>query len=153
MDGTYTLADLEQITGANRYVIQEWARQDLLEPIERTKGAGRGVHRRFNKEEVELAALLATLSGYCSLGSLRVFAKKYKARATQQKFEHTDTRILIDASRTGDDRVYLAFTVEDADRGSIDVFRWDEKCLGPPARVAKAKRALLINLARTWSKL
>ena len=153
MDGTYTLADLEQITGANRYLIQEWARQGLLEPIERTKGAGRGVHRRFNKHEVELAVLLAVLSGHCSLGSLRVFAKKYKARATQQKFEVTETRRLIDAARTGDKQVYLAFTVEDADRGSIDVFRWDEKCSGPPERVAKAKKALLMNLALTWSQL
>ena len=153
MDGTYTLADLEQITGANRYVIQEWARQGLLEPVDRTKGAGRGVHRRFTKDEVELAALLAALFGYCSLGSLRVFAKKYKHRATQDKFARTETRTLIDAARTGDKRVYLAFTVEDADRGSIDVFRWDEKCSGPPERVEKAKRSLLINLARTWSQL
>ena len=153
MDGTYILSDLEQITGANRYLIQEWARQGLLEPTERTKGAGRGVHRRFNKAEVELAALLAALSGHCSLGSLRVFAKKYKARATQQKFELTETRQLIDAARTGDEQVYLAFTVEDADRGSIDVFRWNEKCSGPPGRVEKAKRTLLVNLARTWSQL
>jgi DNA-binding transcriptional MerR regulator len=77
----YTLADIERSDGAlkhKRYAIQLWAREGLLKPLSTTRGKGRGVARRYEKNEVELARMIALLSDFCTLEALRCFAKCYR---------------------------------------------------------------------------
>ena len=149
----YTLIDVEKMTGAERFAIQLWAREGLLQPISDTQGAGRGVPRRFSLAEVELAALMGRLARYCSLNALRVFAKKYRARATGEKFENTKKHQLIDAARNGDSHIYLCFILNDANDGSLAIFRWDQKDPYPPERLSSATDAIIVNLVRTWSNI
>ena len=153
MAETYTLVEVEEMTGAERFAIQLWAREGLLQPVAETQGAGRGKPRRFSLAEVELAALMGRLAGYSSLDALRVFAKKYRARATGSKFQGTDTRRHIDAAREGDTTIYLSFILGDSVSGTIDVFRWAQTNPEFPDRILKATGIFLINLARAWSQI
>ena len=150
---TYTLAEVEELSGAERFDIQQWAREGLLQPLLETQGAGRGVPRRFNLVEVELAALMGRLSAYCSLKALRVFAKKYRSRAADKKFDGTEKRELIAAARDGDPTVYLSFILNGRDDGSIAIFRWDETSPRPPKRLSLATEGIVVNLAHAWSRI
>ena len=150
---TYTLAEVEELSGAERFDIQQWAREGLLQPLPETQGAGRGIPRRFSSVEVELAALMGRLSVYCSPKALRVFAKKYRSRASGKKFANTEKPELIAAARRGDTTVYLSFILNGPDDGSIAIFRWDETSPRPPKRLSLATEALLVNLAHAWSRI
>ena len=150
MRDTYTLVEVEELSGAERFSIQLWAREGLLRPVPDSLGAGRGVPRRFTIDEVELAALFGRLSRYCSLPALRKFEKRFRVRATGSKFERTNTRALIDTARNGDSNVYLAFTADD---GPIDIFRWEQTGSGPPLRIISAGDAIIVNLAHAWSRI
>lgn len=62
MDRRYTLADLEEITGARRRSIQNWAEAGAIRPVAGTERGGLGVHRQFERDEVIVACVVHALA-------------------------------------------------------------------------------------------
>ena len=57
-DDTYSLADLVEVTGANRRSVQIWAERSVLQALVGTEAAGTGVHRRFTRDEAIIACVV-----------------------------------------------------------------------------------------------
>jgi hypothetical protein len=55
---SYTLADLERVTGAKRRSLQLWADAGVIEAIRGTNRAGTGTHRRFSRREAIIACCI-----------------------------------------------------------------------------------------------
>ena len=62
MDRRYILSEIVARTGAKRRAVQLWADGGVIESTKDTDRAGTGVHRSFDAEEVQIAALLAPLA-------------------------------------------------------------------------------------------
>lgn len=58
MDETFTLSDLEKLSGAKRRSIQLWAERGAIIAEPGTEGANTGTHRQFSKTEAMIACLL-----------------------------------------------------------------------------------------------
>jgi hypothetical protein len=59
---SYTLAQMEKVTGASRRAIQFWTDRGVLKPEKGTKQAGRGVHRRYSRDEAFIACIISALA-------------------------------------------------------------------------------------------
>jgi DNA-binding transcriptional MerR regulator len=155
MTKTFALVDLEELTGAKRFALQFWAKKGILQPTQDSSAAGRGVHRRFDLKEVEVAAMLGRLARYCNTEALRQFAKKFRARASGEKFEQTQKRELIEAARQGDPDIFVLFLLnEQGSGGEMTFFRWNDGTPpGPPRRLSDRTDGLVVNLARAWSRI
>jgi hypothetical protein len=66
----YTLAELEKVTGAPRRALQFWTDRGA---IHAAKGARRGVHRRFTREEAIVACILNAFA-YLTIADLKGIA-------------------------------------------------------------------------------
>jgi hypothetical protein len=55
---SYTLADLERVTGAKRRSLQLWADAGVIEADRSTRRAGTGTHRRFSRNEAIIACII-----------------------------------------------------------------------------------------------
>jgi DNA-binding transcriptional MerR regulator len=55
---SYTLAEMEQITGAKRRALQFWSDAGVIQPETDTDRAGRGVHRRYSRHEAMIACVI-----------------------------------------------------------------------------------------------
>ena len=58
----YTLSDLARISGAKRRSVQLWAEAGALKADPITNRMGPGVHRRFSRQEAQIAKLLFPLA-------------------------------------------------------------------------------------------
>jgi DNA-binding transcriptional MerR regulator len=57
---SYTLAEMEKVTGAGRRAIQFWTDRGVLKP--EGKQTGRGIHRKFSEKEAFLACIIKALA-------------------------------------------------------------------------------------------
>jgi hypothetical protein len=147
----FILSEVLEMTGGTRSLIQLWTGIGLLQPSADSKEAGRGSRRRFPIEEVEIAAVMVRLSFYGStVRSLRIFEKKFRARAFGEKFAHSPVRALIKAARDGDKSIYLGFVRKDEKRGMVDIFRWDGTHPNLPEKILEGPDVLLMSLAQAW---
>ena len=55
---SYTLADLERVTGAKRRSLQLWADAGVIEPERGTNRAGTGTHRQFSRKQAIVACII-----------------------------------------------------------------------------------------------
>ena len=55
---SYTLADLERVTGAKRRSLQLWADAGVIQAEQGTNRAGTGRHRRFSREQAIVACIV-----------------------------------------------------------------------------------------------
>jgi hypothetical protein len=55
---SYTLADLERVTGAKRRSLQLWADAGVIKAMKGTNRAGTGTHRTFSREEAIVACVV-----------------------------------------------------------------------------------------------
>jgi DNA-binding transcriptional MerR regulator len=57
---SYTLAEMEKVTGASRRAIQFWTDRGVLKP--EGKQTGKGIHRAFSPQEAFLACIIKALA-------------------------------------------------------------------------------------------
>jgi DNA-binding transcriptional MerR regulator len=76
---SYTLADLERVTGAKRRSLQLWADAGVIEPERGTNRAGTGTHRRFSREQAIVACIIRGFAErQMAIGELLAVAKMIK---------------------------------------------------------------------------
>lgn len=150
----FILSEVIEMTGGTRSLIQLWTGVGLLQPSAESTEAGRGSRRRFPIEEVEIAALMVRLSLYGStLRSLRIFEKKFRARAFGEKFARSPVRVLIRAARAGDLGVYIGFARHDEKHAVVDIFRWDGTHPSLPEKIAGGPDMVLMRPAQAWRRI
>lgn len=109
----YSLRDIVAITGAKPRSIQTWADAEAIIAVHDTDRAGSGTHRRFSRDEVELAAILAPLADFgVTIGGLRRCGKAYRAlskgkRRDSEKFR--DIAAILERARAGLGRNYFIY--------------------------------------------
>lgn len=72
MDGLlFTLADIVRFTASKRRSVQLWAEGGVIRADPSTEREGSGVHRRFSKDEVIVACVIAAFANdNATIGSL-----------------------------------------------------------------------------------
>jgi DNA-binding transcriptional MerR regulator len=76
----WTLAQVAERTGAKRRAIQLWADGGVIRSTPETDRGGTGVHRLFERQEVQIAALLVPLAEMgMPIGELRSFGNCFRA--------------------------------------------------------------------------
>ena len=79
MERTYTVGDVERLTGGKRRSIQLWSDHGVLRPTEGTARAGTGTHKRFDLTELRIAALMVPLAAAkMPIGSLYNLARNFR---------------------------------------------------------------------------
>ena len=77
----YTLAQLEKVTGVPRRALQFWTDRGA---IHAAKGARRGVHRRFTRDEAIVASILNGFA-YLTIADLEGIARVARAMLTANR--------------------------------------------------------------------
>ena len=156
-ENVYTLSELVRLTGAKRRSIQLWSDAGILRALPETNRAGSGTHRRYRREEAELAAILAPLARMgVSIGNLQGFAQVFRM---QPSLEGRDLQAsdnageVMDRARRGVGRNFL-FHVEIPERGSAMQFiRATQQGRISLALPPQVDRAIIIDLNQVWSSL
>ena len=75
MSKASTLSEVARATGAKPRTLQFWTSSGVLVPEKGTLHGGPGTHRRYPHQELEIAAILASLNGFnLQVGTLRSLA-------------------------------------------------------------------------------
>jgi hypothetical protein len=76
---SYTLADLERVTGAKRRSLQLWADAGVIEAEPSTDRAGTGTHRRFSREQAIVACIVRGFAErQMAIGELLAIAERLR---------------------------------------------------------------------------
>lgn len=91
---SYSLADLVEIVGAKRRSIQLWADAGAIQAESGSERAGRGVHRRFSRDEAIIACIVyAFASRTMAIGELRSIGDVVRRRFIPEKREEIASAI------------------------------------------------------------
>lgn len=112
----YRLADLQKATSWNHRGLQAWADSGAIQPMPGTKGRGTGAHRAFDKRELIIACVLASLSRQGVTG-LYLTAAAALFRATVE--DQNDWRVVEYAVRQEGSNLLLANFNAAAHMGSM----------------------------------
>jgi hypothetical protein len=134
--GSYTLADLERVTGAKRRSLQLWADAGVIKAMRGTNRAGTGTHRLFSREEAIVACVVYAFALHqIAIGELLSISTKVrealhsrKGRApTADEYKRAAT---IEAAILGDASWLLVYESwqKDARRQEDDPPNWRTVC-------------------------
>jgi hypothetical protein len=103
---TYTLADLERVTGAKRRSLQLWADAGVIRSSRDTDRAGTGTHRRFSRDEAIIGCIIYGFAQHqIAIGELLKISERVRDALAK-----TDARKEIILSAIGgDERYFLLF--------------------------------------------
>ena len=120
----FTLAEMEKVTGANRRALQFWTGEGVIMTTKATAEAGRGVHRRYSRDEAIIAcAVRAFADRRLSVRELTAIAESMRRilaskEVPKNKNESSGSQAIENAV-AGKWRVYLSFSNNAAGKWSV----------------------------------
>lgn len=109
----YTLADLIKLTGAKRRSLLFWSDAGVLQAQRGTDRSGKGVHRRYSREEAVVAAILSGFADM-TIGMLRSVAQAVRRfvqahRAEVERAINNECYELLILTTWGEEEEYSAY--------------------------------------------
>jgi DNA-binding transcriptional MerR regulator len=110
----YPPSEVSQISGATPRAVQFWADAGVLKAEPGTQRKGRGVHRRFSRDEVVVACVVRPFAAQ----GMTVRHLLLVANAMRQ-FLKTQDRKKLEAAIQGEKQIYLRLTTKPEPDGKI----------------------------------